>query len=145
MPERDEPIYVISIAARVCEIHPQTLREYERHGLVRPKRVGQNPLYSQHDIERIQQIQRFTQQMGVNLAGVEIILDLLDRIEQMHNEAEQQIGEVRAMMEKQIDLMRRDMAEQRAQHETSRRLVPVPRGDAPIAPVPQDKDEMDRG
>jgi MerR family transcriptional regulator/heat shock protein HspR len=145
MPERDEPVFVISIAAQICEMHPQTLREYERHGLVRPKRIGQNRLYSQRDIERIQQIQRFTQQMGVNLAGVEIILDLLDRVEQIQIEAEHQINDVRAMMEQQIDLMRQDMAQQQAQHESSRRLVPVPRGDAPIAPVSRDKDEMERG
>lgn len=86
----DTPLYTISIAARLVRIdrpgepiHPQTLRMYERLGLVAPRRIGKNRLYSERDIERLRQIQRLTQDMGVNLAGVEIILGLLERIEQL--------------------------------------------------------------
>src|SRR5918911_2272838 len=93
--DRDEPLYTISIAARLVRperpeepIHPQTLRMYEKLGLVTPKRVGKNRLYSDRDIQRLRQIQRFTQDMGVNLAGVEVILGLLERIEQMQREME---------------------------------------------------------
>lgn len=96
-PGSDEPLYTISIAARLVRpdrpgepIHPQTLRMYEREGLVMPKRVGKNRLYSDRDIERLRQIQRFTQELGVNLAGVQIILDLLERMEQMQREMEEQ-------------------------------------------------------
>ena len=95
---RDEPIYTISIAARLVRpvrsgapdaerpLHAQTLRTYEREGLVKPKRVGRNRLYSERDIERLQQIQHLTQERGVNLAGVEIILDLMERIRALENE-----------------------------------------------------------
>jgi MerR family transcriptional regulator/heat shock protein HspR len=74
-----EPVYVISIAARMVDMHPQTLRLYERLGLLKPARQGLNRLYSEYDIERLRQIQRLTQDLGVNLAGVEVILKLLER------------------------------------------------------------------
>jgi len=86
---RREPVYVISIAAERVGMHPQTLRLYERAGLVKPARRGTNRLYSDWDIERLRQIQRLTQDMGVNLAGVEIILNLLEQINQMQSELEQ--------------------------------------------------------
>src|SRR5258708_35330718 len=89
MPERDprEPVYLISIAAQLTGLHPQTVRLYERLGLVLPCRVNKkNRLYSELDIERLLQIRRFTQEMGVNLAGVEIILDLLSKMELMQRE-----------------------------------------------------------
>ena len=89
----DEPLYTISIAARLVRrekpeepIHPQTLRMYERLGLVTPQRVGKNRLYSDQDIERLRRIQNLTQEMGVNLAGVEIILEMLERMERMQVE-----------------------------------------------------------
>lgn len=84
-----EPAYVISIAAERVGMHPQTLRLYERAGLVKPARRGTNRLYSDWDIERLRQIQRLTQDMGVNLAGVEIILNLLEQISQLQEELEQ--------------------------------------------------------
>lgn len=84
-----EPVYVISIAAKMVDMHPQTLRLYERLGLLKPARQGLNRLYSEHDIARLRQIQRLTQDMGVNLAGVEIILNLLEKIEELQDELEQ--------------------------------------------------------
>ncbi|MBC8141932.1 MAG: MerR family transcriptional regulator [Armatimonadetes bacterium] len=92
----DEPVYTISIAARLVRrekgdeppLHPQTLRMYEREGLVRPQRVGKNRLYSDADVERLKRIQNLTQQMGVNLAGVSIILDLLERLDALQREVE---------------------------------------------------------
>ena len=93
--DRDEPIYTISIATRLVRpvardndrsarpLHAQTLRMYEREGLIKPKRVGRNRLYSDRDIERLRQIQHFTQELGVNLAGVEIILDLMEQMEDL--------------------------------------------------------------
>src|SRR5215212_785009 len=84
----NEPVYVISVAARRVGLHPQTLRLYEREGLVKPARRGSNRLYSDKDIERLRQIQRLTQEMGVNLAGVEIILNLLEKIDTLQAELE---------------------------------------------------------
>ena len=80
----DEPLYYISVAARLVDCHPQTLRTYERQGLVEPERSASNVrLYSDEDIERLRQIKRLTQEMGVNLAGVEVILNLLDQVEEL--------------------------------------------------------------
>ncbi len=84
-----EPVYVISIAADRVGMHPQTLRMYERAGLVKPARRGINRFYSEWDIERLRQIQRLTQDMGVNLAGVEIILNLLEQIGDLQRELEE--------------------------------------------------------
>jgi len=85
----DEPLYYISVAARLVDCHPQTLRTYERQGLVEPQRSDSNVrLYSDEDIERLRQIKRLTQELGVNLAGVEIILNLLDQIEELQAKIE---------------------------------------------------------
>jgi MerR family transcriptional regulator/heat shock protein HspR len=91
--ERDA-LYVISIAAQILQVHPQTLRLYEREGLVEPQRSrGGIRLYSERDIERVRAIQRLTTDLGVNLAGAEVILnmremilDLQDRIAELHRE-----------------------------------------------------------
>ncbi|MCG3141542.1 MAG: hypothetical protein HDKAJFGB_02837 [Anaerolineae bacterium] len=82
----DEPMFVISVAARLVEMHPQTLRYYERAGLVKPKRSrGSIRLYSQHDIERLRKIARLVDDLGVNLAGVEVILNLTEKVESLQN------------------------------------------------------------
>jgi MerR family transcriptional regulator/heat shock protein HspR len=89
--EHGQPVYAISIAARLVEMHPQTLRLYERLGLVKPARTGHNiRLYSDEDIERLRQIQRLTQ-VGVNLAGVEMVLELLERMQAMRRELEEEM------------------------------------------------------
>ncbi len=92
----DEPLYTISIAARLVRretstepaIHPQTLRMYEKEGLVSPQRVGKNRLYSDRDVERVRQIQRLTR-VGVNLQGVAMILDLLEKMDEMRREMDE--------------------------------------------------------
>ena len=85
----EEPVYYISVAARLISAHPQTLRMYERVGLIRPKRTPQGlRLYSERDVEKLRQIQRLTQELGVNLAGVDIILKLLDQIAEQRAEIE---------------------------------------------------------
>jgi len=86
----DEPVYLISVVATMLDIHPQTLRQYEREGLVEPSRTqGRMRLYSQRDIDRMKLILRLTRQMGVNLAGVDIVLQLKEQIDQMQNEIDQ--------------------------------------------------------
>ena len=83
----EEPYYVISVAARLVNLHPQTLRHYETLGLVVPQRSrGNMRLYSPHDIERLTKITRLTQELGVNLAGVEIILRLSEQVEALRDE-----------------------------------------------------------
>ena len=81
--------FVISVAARLVGVHEQTLRYYERAGLVDPARSrGRIRLYSLRDIERVRQIRRLTDDLGVNLAGVEVILRLTDRIRELEAEIE---------------------------------------------------------
>ena len=83
----DEPVYLISVVAKVLNIHPQTLRQYEREGLIEPSRTqGRMRLYSQRDIDRIKMILRLTRELGVNLAGVDIILQLKEKIDAMQQE-----------------------------------------------------------
>ncbi len=83
----DEPVYLISVVANILNIHPQTLRQYEREGLLEPSRTqGRMRLYSQRDIDRMKLILRLTRNMGVNLAGVDIILQLKEQIDGMRDE-----------------------------------------------------------
>ena len=101
--DRDEPVYMISVAARICRLHPQTLRMYERLGLIRPQRISEkNRMYSEADIERLQQIHRLTHDMGVNLAGVEIILDLLERMSNIQRQADIEMERVRQELNEQV-------------------------------------------
>ncbi len=90
MPERsdlDEPRYTISVVARLVALHPQTLRNYEEYGLVVPRRSpGNFRLYTERDVQRLHKIVRLTNDLGVNLAGVEIILNLTDRLERLQAE-----------------------------------------------------------
>ena len=89
---RDEPVYMISIAAKLCDVHPQTLRMYERVGLIRPQRVSmKNRMYSDADIERLRRIQHLTHDMGINLAGVDVILRLLEQMEDMRRQMEEEM------------------------------------------------------
>lgn len=91
----DEPCYVISVAARMVGMHAQSLRNYERIGLIRPSRSqGRVRLYSQADIEHLRNIQRLVQDLGVNLAGVEVILNMRNRM---------------ARMEREMDLLRQEL------------------------------------
>jgi MerR family transcriptional regulator, heat shock protein HspR len=99
----NQPVYMIGVAASLCGIHPQTLRQYERLGLVVPSRAGaKNRLYSEADIQRVRRIQRLTQDMGVNLAGVEVILRLLDEMEETRRDMERQLKEYMEEAERRI-------------------------------------------
>src|SRR5215212_5784140 len=90
--------FVISVAARLVGVHEQTLRYYERAGLVEPARSkGRIRLYSLHDLERVRQIRRLTDEMGVNLAGVEVIMRLTDHIRELENTIEGLQAEVRRL------------------------------------------------
>ena len=92
----ERAVYIISVAAELAGVHPQTLRIYERKGLVHPHRTsGNTRRYSQHDIERLRAIQALTDE-GVNLAGVKRIIDLEEEIETLHR----QVAELRAQLER---------------------------------------------
>ena len=94
-PVDDEPCYVISVAARMVGVHAQTLRSYERVGLVRDSTVeGRRRLYSPRDIANLRRIKALTDDMGVNLAGVEVILKLMTRINQIEKKNRQLVDEV---------------------------------------------------
>ncbi len=81
-PDYDEPVFVISVAADLADMHPQTLRAYEREGLVEPARTaGNTRRYSQRDIDRLRFIRHLTQEEGLNLAGVRVVLDLGEKLE----------------------------------------------------------------
>ena len=81
---RDEPVYAIGVVARMIGLHQQTLRNYERWGLVVPRRSGGRVrLYSQVEVERIAQITRWKNELGLNLAGVEVMTKLLERVAQL--------------------------------------------------------------
>jgi MerR family transcriptional regulator/heat shock protein HspR len=81
----DRPIYMISVAAQLVGMHPQTLRMYEAKGLVRPHRTpGGTRLYSEADVERLRIVQRLTSELGLNLAGVELVLRLEDELRKAH-------------------------------------------------------------
>ena len=90
--------YIISVAAQKAEVHEQTLRHYERLGLIAPARKGNSPhsprLYSDRDIERVVQIRGLMRDLGVNLAGVEAILHMKDCMEQMREKMEQEMREM---------------------------------------------------
>jgi MerR family transcriptional regulator/heat shock protein HspR len=86
-PHEDEPLFVISIAARMVGMHAQSLRHYERLGLIRPSRSrGRVRLYSQADIERLRHIQGLVNDLGINLAGAEVVIRLNERIREMEGE-----------------------------------------------------------
>ena len=98
MQNYEEPVYLISVVAKVLNIHPQTLRQYEREGLVEPSRTGgKMRLYSEKDLDKIKMILRLTRDLGVNLAGVDVILRLKQRLE----EYEATIDELRANIKTQ--------------------------------------------
>lgn len=97
-----EPVYNISVAAAMVSSHPQTLRLYERSGLLHPRRSrGNARLYTASDIERIRRIQSFTA-MGVNLAGVEVAFRLLERIERLEALLAQRQEEIRRELEEEL-------------------------------------------
>jgi MerR family transcriptional regulator/heat shock protein HspR len=86
----DRGVFMISVAAELAHMHPQTLRMYEARGLIEPRRSPKGTrLYSQEDVERLRRIQEMTAELGLNLAGVERVLDLEERIQQMHARIEQ--------------------------------------------------------
>jgi len=106
----DRPRYMISIAAELVGMHPQTLRIYESKGLIRPKRTaGNTRLYSDADLERLRLIQRFTNELGLNLAGVEHVLRLQDELLRMRKRLDRMEREMRDAINQVHKQYRRDL------------------------------------
>jgi MerR family transcriptional regulator, heat shock protein HspR len=118
MAARGHKLYMISIVSEMLGIHPQTLRLYEREGFIKPKRSGGNTrLYSDDDIVKLEMILRLTRELGVNLAGVEVILSMREKMDRMQHE-----------MEATVARLRDELAREIARREESRNaLVPVRR------------------
>ena len=110
MTDYDRPRYMISVAADLVGMHPQTLRMYETKGLVRPKRTpGGTRLYSEADIERLRIVQRLTSELGLNLAGVELVLRLEDELRKAYAQIERLQRELRAEVQNVHKQYRRDL------------------------------------
>ncbi len=125
MAKRSKAGYMISAIAEQYEVHPQTLRMYEREGLLKPSRSdGNTRLYTDEDIERLEVILKLTRELGVNLAGVEIILNMREKMEAMQRQIEEFVASLNS------ELANRAPSEPTAHHQS---LVPVVRGHAVVA------------
>jgi MerR family transcriptional regulator/heat shock protein HspR len=110
METSERPIYMISVAAELVGMHPQTLRMYETKGLVRPQRTpGGTRLYSEADVERLRIIQRLTSELGLNLAGVELVLRLEDELRKAHAQIERLQQQLRREVQNVHRQYRRDL------------------------------------
>ena len=106
----DRPRYMISIAADLVGMHPQTLRIYENKGLLNPRRTrGNTRLYSEADLERLRLIQRLTTELGLNLAGVEVVLRLEDELRKAHKRIERLERQMREEIQNVHKQYRRDL------------------------------------
>jgi MerR family transcriptional regulator, heat shock protein HspR len=106
----ERPCYMISVAAELVGMHPQTLRMYEQKGLVRPKRTaGNTRLYSEADLERLRLIQRLTTELGLNLAGVEAVLELEEQLQRMQVRMERLEREMRDAIQQVHKQYRREL------------------------------------
>ncbi len=112
-PDSSRGVYMISVAAELAGMHPQTLRIYETRGLITPKRSPKNTrLYSQEDVERLRRIQELTGELGMNLAGVERVFELEDEMDRMRRRMrnlERHAQQVQRELEKELDRVRRSL------------------------------------
>ncbi len=110
-PDRDQGVYMISVAAELAGMHPQTLRIYESRGLITPKRSPKNTrLYSQQDVDRLRRIQELTTELGMNLAGVERVFELeeeMDRMRRRMRNLERHAQRVQEELHKELERVRR--------------------------------------
>ena len=112
MTDKGKPLYMIGVVADMLKLHPQTLRMYENKGLIRPSRTeGQTRRYSAEDVEEIARVTRLARDLGVNLAGIEIILKMRRRMLDMQAQIENLTSYVRTEMGEMPDQVRRDRSE----------------------------------
>jgi len=102
--DRDTPLYMISVVSELLDVHPQTLRLYEREGFIRPRRTrGNTRLYSERDVEDVQRVLHLTRDLGVNLAGVEVVLEMRRKMEKLQAEVEEKIEFLRQEMKREFE------------------------------------------
>ena len=141
----DRGVFMISVAAELAEMHPQTLRMYEARGLIEPKRSPKGTrLYSQSDVQRLRRIQEMTNELGLNLAGVERVLALEEQLERATRRLEaleRRSREMRAEMEREIERVRRSFKAEIVPYRASTDLVPLPgKVPPPRHRIPVDRD-----
>jgi MerR family transcriptional regulator, heat shock protein HspR len=125
MTPRSKPLYMIGVVAEMLKLHPQTLRMYEKKGLIRPSRtVGRTRMYSAEDVEEIARLTRLGRDLGVNLAGIEIILKMRRRMLDMQGQIEDLMNYVRADMAESHDAASRGKGEALVRAASSQ-LAPV--------------------
>lgn len=118
----DDPIFMISIVAQMLDIHPQTLRLYEREGFIKPSRTeGNTRVYSQKDVERLKMIRRLTRDLGINLAGVQVIMELRSKLEEMQKE----IDELRTLSEEKYGQAHKTKEEKSLVKSPSNKIIKI--------------------
>ena len=132
-PDGTRPVYMISVAAELAGMHPQTLRIYEQRGLIEPNRSPKGTrLYSQEDVERLRRIQELTTELGMNLAGVERVFELEGELEQMRrrmDRLERRADQMRKQYEDEVERVRRSFRRELVPYQPPERaLVPQARG-----------------
>jgi MerR family transcriptional regulator/heat shock protein HspR len=140
--DRDRGVYMISVAAELAGMHPQTLRIYESRGLIQPKRSPKNTrLYSQEDVDRLRRIQELTSELGMNLAGVEKVFELeqeLERMQRRMRSLERQTQKLEQEMVSELDRVKRSFKFELVPYEApGQALVPARqlRGDGIRIPI----------
>jgi MerR family transcriptional regulator, heat shock protein HspR len=133
-PDSSRGVYMISVAAELAGMHPQTLRIYETRGLITPKRSPKNTrLYSQDDVERLRRIQELTSELGMNLAGVERVFELEEEIERLRRKMrnlERHAQRVQDQLQKEVERVRRSLKYELVPYEPpSKALMPRREGD----------------
>lgn len=125
--DEERGVFMISVAAELAEMHPQTLRIYESKGLITPKRSPKNTrLYSQRDVERLRRIHQMTNEEGLNLAGVETVLEMEAKVEAMRAELEEMRNRA-SELEKKLD-----QEVERVRHKLNTEIVPYGVYDEPV-------------
>ena len=135
--DRARGVFMISVAAELADMHPQTLRMYEARGLIQPKRSPKNTrLYSHEDVEQLRRIQEMTAEQGLNLAGVETVLELEAKLEEMRAELRtmrRRTEEMEQRMTEEVERARRSLRAELVPYgayESKRVRIPVERGEA---------------
>jgi MerR family transcriptional regulator/heat shock protein HspR len=142
--ERGRGVFMISVAAELADMHPQTLRMYEARGLIEPKRSPKGTrLYSQEDVERLRRIQEMTSELGLNLAGVERVLELeeqLERATRRLESLERRSAEMRAEMEAEIERVRKSFKAELVPYKTGTDLIRAADARPPRRTIPVERD-----
>jgi MerR family transcriptional regulator/heat shock protein HspR len=142
--DHDRGVFMISVAAELADMHPQTLRMYEARGLIEPQRSPKGTrLYSQSDVDRLRRIQEMTTELGLNLAGVERVLQLEEQLERASRRLEQlerRSAQMRAEMEAEIERVRKSFRAEIVPYRATTDLIPA----ADVRP-PRRKIRVERG